>query len=139
MGLACVSKINFVEFKSTFQKYPDIFTKKSAISICIILWIFSLLVQIPSFLGWGDYKYVSYNILNSFCSFVYVHIFERGFQNFFLIFRYDRKNFGCLWDRTHPSPYLFIIFAALVALPTLTILICYYKIFAYAKMCKELV
>ena len=53
--------------------------------------------------------------------------------------RYDVKNFGCLWDRTHPSPYLFIIFAAVVALPTVTILICYYKIFAYVKPCKAMV
>ena len=53
--------------------------------------------------------------------------------------RYDQKNLGCLWDRTHPSPYLFITFGTVVALPTITILCCYYKIFTYAKMCQAMV
>ena len=118
-----------------FQKYLDIFTKRTAVTICIALWIFSLLVQIPSYLGWGNYKYA--------CILYYAKVPElfakSRFKNHFFVFRYDGKNFGCLWDRTHPSPYLFIIFAALVALPTLTILICYYKIFSYAKMCKRMV
>lgn len=54
-------------------------------------------------------------------------------------FRYDRKNFGCLWDRTHPSLYLTVVFATCPTLPTFTILFTYYNIWAYARMCKAMV
>ena len=53
--------------KFAFQKYLDIFTKRSATAICMSLWIFSLLVQIPTHLGWGDYKYVSHKMLYLHC------------------------------------------------------------------------
>ena len=45
--------------------------------------------------------------------------------------RFDRKNLGCLWDRQHPSPYFYIAFASVVAIPATITLLCYYAIYRH--------
>ena len=126
------------------QRYIDIFTKRKAILICVGVWILALVLQIPNHFGWNEYKFVLHIITNYYHAFSLQDSIVFNFDWSFLIFtlsldRYDQKNLGCLWDRTHPSPYLFITFGTVVALPTVTILCCYYKIFTYAKMCQAMV
>ena len=53
--------------------------------------------------------------------------------------RFDRKNLSCLWDRMHPFLYSYFLFGIVVSVPTGIIICCYYQIFVYARMCKNMV
>ena len=48
----------FKRFYILLQKYIDIFTKRKAILICVGVWIFSFVLQIPNHFGWNEYKFV---------------------------------------------------------------------------------
>ena len=49
----------------------------------------------------------------------------------FVFHRFDRKTRGCLWDRLHPSPYFYIAFALVVAIPATITLLSYYAIYKH--------
>ena len=49
----------------------------------------------------------------------------------FVFHRFDRKNRGCLWDRLHPSPYFYIAFALVVAIPATITLLSYFAIYKH--------
>ena len=46
---------------------------------------------------------------------------------------------SCLWDRLHPLVYSHFCFGIVLAVSTGIIVYCYYQIFAYARMCKNMV
>ena len=46
-----------------------------------------------------------------------------------LFFRYDRKNLGCVWDRLHPKPYFYLVFALIVTGSAIIIVNCYFEIY----------
>ena len=59
------------------QIYHDIYTYRKTTFMCIAIWVFCLSLQIPSYFGLGDYKYLlsfitfvillnSYNFLTKF-------------------------------------------------------------------------
>ena len=78
---------------------------------------------------------------NDFCTWLTIC---RNTINFLLSlmfspFRYDRKNLGCLWDRTHPSPYFYILIGTVVSIPTCVITVCYCQIYLHYTRSRKMV